>query len=189
MAEDRDETTDLTLRGAEMVAKAFGLTVPVAGAAAILIEAIRDRRTKRQFQRLENLVKSLAARFERLERNLQESPEPDLLDEILAKAVNDEDEKKTEYYAALIEYCMSGNQTAYQVRLLGEAIKGLTGHEIGAFMHFSRHGCLRYDIPDDLRDIFWDRICTLGLYPRQRIESNDPQYITFLGTKFAEVCA
>ncbi len=111
-----------------------------------------------------------------------------MLDEILAKAVNDEDEDKMQYYAALIEYCARGTPHAYQVRLLGDAIKNLTAHEIKAFVHFSKQACLRHDIPDDLRDIFWDRVCTLGLYPREKIGTDRREYTTFLGKRFLEVC-
>ena len=186
MARRRDEITDLALKGSKMVAKVLGLKMPVAGALAILIEAIGDRRAKRQFQRLEKLVGSLVPRLERLEGGIQPPPEPDLLDEILAKAVNDEDEDKTQYYAALVEYCVSGNRNAYQVRLLGDAIKGLTAHEIKAFAHFSKHGALRHDIPDDLRDIFWDRVCNFGLHQRGKV--HHAEYTTSLGKEFLEVC-
>jgi len=179
----------LALKGAEMVAKVFGLTVPVAGGVAILIEAVSDRRAKRQFRRLEELVRSVIPRLERLEGNLVKPTDPDLLDEILAKAVNDEAEDKMEYYAALIEYCASRTQNAYQLRLLGDAIKNLTAHEIKAFVHFNRHACLRHDIPEDLRDIFWDRVCTFGLYPREKIKTERPECTTSLGMKFLEVCA
>jgi hypothetical protein len=189
MGHDRDEVTDLALKGAEMVAKAIGLTVPVAGAVAVLIEAVSDRRTRRQCQRLEKLVRSLIARLDHLEESPPEPFEPDLLDEILAKAVNDEDEDKVEYYAALIEYCACGTPNAYQVRLLGDAIKNLTAHEIKAFVHFNKQACLPHNIPADLRDIFWDRVCTLGLYPREKIRTDRPQeYATFLGKRFLEVC-
>jgi hypothetical protein len=188
MAHDRDEVTDLALKGAEMVAKVFGLTVAGAGAIGLLIEAVSDRRAKRQFRRLEELVRSVIPRVERLEGNLVKPRDPDLLDEILAKAVNDEDEDKTQYYAALIEYCVAGNQDAYQVRLLGDAVKGLTIHEIKAFAHFSKHACLRHDIPNDIRDIFRDRVCTFGLYPREKIKTDRREYITTVGKKFLEVC-
>ncbi len=186
MAQRSDEIMDLALKGSGIVAKVFGLAEPVAGALGVLIETISDRRAKRQFERLKKLIESLVPRLERLEGSLQEPSEPDLLEEILAKAVNDEDEDKTQYYAALIEYCVSRNPNAYQVRLLGEAIKGLTAHEIKAFVHFRRHACLPYSIPNDLRDIFWDRVCTLGLYPRDKSNTDRIEHATFLGKDFLE---
>jgi hypothetical protein len=185
MPHHRDEAVDLAFKGGAILAKLLGLKEPVAATLGILIGAISDHRTQ---QRLERLVRSVEARLERLEGSFLEPEEPDLLQEILAKAVNDEDEDKTRYYAALIEYCVSGSQDAYQVRLLGDALKSLTAYEIKAFVHFSKHGALRHDIPSDLRDIFWDRVCTLGLYQRQMIRTNRPEFTTLLGKKFLEVC-
>lgn len=187
MAHHGDEAMDLALKGPEMVAKVLGLTVPVAGAVGVLIEAVSDRRTTRRYQRLEKLITSLGERIEHLEEGPAQPREPDLLDEILAKAVSDEDEDKTQYYATLIEYCVSGNRDPYQVRLLGDAIKGLTVHEIKAFVHFSNHKCLPHNIPEDLKDIFWDRVCTLGLYQRDKTKTDRPEYTTLLGGKFLEV--
>jgi hypothetical protein len=184
----RDEATDLAFKGAEIVARVFGLREPVAATLGILVGAINDHRRKRQFQRLEKVVSSVEARLGRLEGDLRRPQEQNLLHEILAKAANDEGEDKTRYYAALIEYCVSGTQDAYQVRLLGDAFKKLTAHEIKAFLHFGRHGALRHDIPDDLRDIFWDRVCTAGLYRREKVPTNRAEYTTFLGKRFLEVC-
>jgi len=187
MAHHGEEATDLALKGTEMVAKVLGLTAPVAGVVGLLIEAVSDRRTRRQHQRLEKLITSLSERLEHIETDPAEPRAPELLDEILAKAVSDEDEDKTQYYAALIEYCVSGDRDPYQMRLLGDAIKGLTVHEIKAFVHFSRHRCLPHNIPGDLRDIFWDRVCTLGLYRRDKTKTDRPEYTTFLGGKLLEV--
>ena len=188
MSRRRDEATDLALKGGEIAAKLFGLREPVAATLGVLIGAISDHRRKRQFRRLERLVSSVEARLGQLECNLRRPQEQNLLHEILAHATNDEDEDKTQYYAALIEYCVSAKQDAYQLRLLSDAFKALTAHEIKAFVHFSRHQALRYDIPDDLRDIFWDRVCTAGLYRREMIRTNRAEYMTFLGKKFLAVC-
>jgi hypothetical protein len=149
---------ELPLKSIEIAAKIFGVAVPPVNLLGVLIEAVNERKTKRQFHRLEKLVSSVIPRLEQLEDNLSKPKEIDLLDEILAKAVNDEDENKTEYYAALIEYYVAGVQDAYQIRLLADAIKGLTTYEIKAFVHFKKHGALRHDIPEDLRDIYWDRV-------------------------------
>jgi hypothetical protein len=188
MARRRDEATDFALKGGEIAAKLFGLTEPVAATLGVLIGAISDHRRRRQFQRLERLVNSVEARLGQLEGNLRRPQDQNLLHEILAHTVNDEDEDKTRYYAALIEYCVSARQDAYQVRLLGDAFKSLTAHEIKAFVHFSKHAALRYDIPGDLKDIFWDRVCTAGLYRREKITTSRVEYTTFLGKKFLEVC-
>jgi len=174
------------LKGIEILAKVLGVAVPPANLLATLIETVRDRKTERQIRKLEELVDEVIPRLERLEESISKPEDPDLLDEILAKAVNDEHEAKTHYYAALIEYAVSGTREAYQVRLLADAIKGLTPLEIRAFEHFDKHGALRKDIPEDLRDIFWDRICTFGLYPRA--ENGRQGCTTALGVRLLEVC-
>ncbi len=84
MAHHRDEAADLALKGGAIVAKVFGLREPVAATLGVLIDAIRDHRAKRQFQRLERLVKLVEARLERFEGSFREPQEPDLLQEILA---------------------------------------------------------------------------------------------------------
>ena len=182
----KHKATELTLKSIEIAAKVFGVAVPSVNLLGVLIEAVNERKTKRQFQRLEKLISSVIPRLEKLEGDLSKPKEMDLLDEILAKAVNDEDDNKTEYYAALIEYYVSDSQDAYQIRLLTDAIKGLTIHEIKAFIHFDKHGVLRHDIPEDLRDIYWDRVSRFGLY--QRGEKISPESISILGEKLLEVC-
>lgn len=56
MTHHGNEATDLALKGSEMVAKVLGLTVPVAGAVGLLIEAVSDRRTTRRRQRLAKVI-------------------------------------------------------------------------------------------------------------------------------------
>jgi hypothetical protein len=182
----KHRSIELPLKSIEIAAKVFGVAKPSVNLLGVLIEAVNERKTKRQFNRLEKLISSVIPRLEQLEDNLSKPKEIDLLDEILAKAVNDEDENKTEYYAALIEYYVSGVQNAYQIRLLADAIKGLTYHEIKAFVHFKNHDALRNDIPEDLRDIYWDRLSRFGLYQRGKKISLGS--ISILGEKLLEVC-
>jgi len=184
--DNEDNVTELTLRGAELAAKVFGLAVPAVNALGVLIEAVNDRRTKHQIQRLEKLVKSVCERLDGCENKIFEPFDQHLIDEILAKAVMDEDESKTDFYAALVEYSVSGDRNPYEVRLLVEAFKNLTIHEIEGFAHFNKHEALRHDIPEELEEIFWDRVLYLGLHQRGKV--GRPEYTTLLGQKFLEVC-
>jgi len=181
-----NDVKDLALRGSELAAKLVGIAVPAVGVLGVFIEAVNERRTKRQIERLQELIASVCQRLDRCENQIFEPSDPHLIDEILAKAVNDEDEDKTEYYAALIQYCATANRRAFEIRLLGNALKGLTIHEIESLAHFAEHGVLRHDIPEELRDIFWDRVLYLGLHQRGKI--GNPEYTTLLGQKFIEVC-
>ncbi len=183
---DSDEKMDLSIKGIGTIAKLFGVVNPAAATMGVVTDCIKERRNKKFSKRLENLIFSLQKRIERLEREPKVEPDLDLLDEIVAKAISEEDEDKTEFYAALIEHYMSSNQNQYQIRLLCEAFKSLTVHEIKAFVHLNKHGAVRYDIPDDLRELFWDRLRTLGLHQRGKIAN--PEYSTLLGKKFLEVC-
>jgi hypothetical protein len=183
---DRDEKSELAITGIGTVAKLFGLANPAAATVGIVAGYINDRRIKKFGKRLESLILSLQKRIEKLEEEPNVETNLDLLDEIVAKAIRDEDEDKTEYYAALIVYYVSGNQNQYQVRLLSDAFKDLTIHEIKAFVHFNKHGSLHHDIPEDLKELFWDRVQTLGLH--QRGKTALPDYTTLLGKKFLEVC-
>jgi len=184
--DNRNDVKDLALRGAALAAKLFGVAVPPVGALGDLIGAVNGRRTKRQVQRLQDTIASVCERLDRCEKQIFEPPDPYLIDEILAKAVNDEDEHKTEYYAALIEYCATANPRPYETRLLGNALRGLTIHEIEGFAHFAKHGALHHAIPEELREIFWDRVLHLGLHQRGKV--GRPEYTTILGQKFLDLC-
>ena len=181
-----NEVKDLALRGTELAAKLFGVVVPPIGAIGVLIEAVNERRTKSQIERLEKLVTLVCERLDRCENKIFEPSDRRLIDDILTKAVMDEDERKTDFYAALVEYSVSGDRNPYEVRLLVEAFKTLTIHEIEAFVHFNKHEALRHDIPEELREIFWDRALYLGLHQRGKV--GRPEYTTLLGQKFLEVC-
>ena len=181
-----NEKGDLAITGIGTVAKLFGVVNPVSATIGIVTDCIKERRSKKFGKRIESLILSLQKRIERLEEEPKIEPNLDLLDEIVAKAISEEDEDKTEYYAALIEYYVSGNQNQYQVRLLSDAFKGLTVYEIKAFVHFSKHRTLRHDIPEDLRELFLDRVKTFGLCQQGKIHNIN--CTTFLGKKFLDVC-
>lgn len=178
--------TDISLRGGAIVAKLLGVVNPAAATVGIIADCIRERRSERFAKRLESLLHTLENRVQNLEIKSQNEPNQDLLDEIVAKAVSDEDEDKTKYYAALIEYYASHSLEAYEVRLLGSALKALTVYEILSFVSFASGQNYLREIPDDLKNVFWIRVEFLGLF-----KGGTVKYVTQvsqLGKKFVDIC-
>ena len=178
---------DISLRGGAIVAKLLGVVNPAAATVGIIADCIRERRSRKFSKRLESLIQSLEKRVQSLESESQTETDLDLLDEIVAKAISDEDEDKTEYYAALIEYYASHTIEAYQVRLLGNALKELTVYEIKSFVNFVNGKNVARDIPEDLVSVFWGRVHFLGLYKGSSSTVKYPNQTTQIGKKFVEI--
>jgi hypothetical protein len=182
------ENTDLALTGASALARLIGITFPLssppANAIAFIIDAIKNRRHKEQLKRLEKLVQSLDRRITWLEGNIPEEPDIDLFDEIVAKAVSDEDEDKTELYASLVQYWLEHKPIPpYEVRLLGNAIRELTVEEMKAFHEVIISQKLHpiSKMPEQLQEVFNNRITYLGLIDDQF------ENVTQLGKKLVEI--
>ncbi len=180
-----DKIDDIILNQGSIIVKLFGIVCPPASTLGIIADAVRERRSKRFVKRLERLIFSLEKRVERLEGISDYTPDVDLFDEIVTKAISDEDESKTEYYAALIEYCMTNKLDPYEVRLLSEAIKGLTIFEIKSFVSFINGQRYDRDIPASLKDVFWNRIEYFALFQGGTVKH--ATNITSIGKKFIEV--
>ncbi len=177
------DNTDRTLTGVSALTKFIGIKCPPVGAIGFIIDNIKTRRTEKRLGRLEELVQSLSRRFTRFEDNVPEMPDIDLFDEIVAKAVSDEDEDKTELYAALVQYWLEHKPVPYEVRLLSNAIRELTVDEIKSFHEFatSYQFNLRDKMPEQLQEIFSSRVTYLGLY------IYPPDRVTLIGKKLVEV--
>jgi len=185
-----DDNTDLALIGSNTLAKLIGITYPPATAIAPIIDIIRNRRDKKQLKRLIKLVQSLDRRLTRLEGNVPETPDIDLLDEIIAKSVSDEDEDKTELYAALVQYWMEHKSqlAPYEVRILGNVIKELTVDEIEAFHVFIISKMYSTKLPKQLDEIIWNRIIFLGLLSdATHLDAVHPSNITRIGQKLVKI--
>jgi len=186
-----DDNTDLALIGSNTLAKLIGITYPPATAIAPIIDIIRNRRDKKQLKRLIKLVQSLDRRLTRLEGNVPETPDIDLLDEIIAKSVSDEDEDKTELYAALVQYWMEHKSqlAPYEVRLLGNVIKELTVDEIEVFHGFITSKMYpTKKLPKQLDEIIWNRIVFLGLLADvAHLDARHPSNVTQIGQKLVKI--
>lgn len=180
---------DLALTGAGNLAKLLCIVAPPAKALEIIVGVIKDRRSKKHFDRLEKLIKSLDYRLSRLECKPLEPPDVDLFDEIVAKAVSDEDEDKTELYAAMVQYWMEHKPklASYEVRLLGNAIRELTVDEIEAFSGFiiSGNPPQSKKMPEQLQEVFWNRIEYLSLFKGGSVKA--AVNVTQIGRKFVEI--
>ena len=180
---------DLALTGAGNLAKLLGIVAPPAKALEIIVGVIKDRRSKKHFDRLEKLIKSLDYRLSRLECKPLEPPDTDLFDEIVAKAVSDEDEDKTELYAAMVQYWMEHKSelASYEVRLLGNSIKELTVDEIEAFSGFiiTQNPPQIQKMPEPLKEVFWPRIEHLGLFKGGTVKY--ATNVTQIGRKLVEI--
>lgn len=176
--------TDLALTMGTIAAKLFGVVNPVGATVGIVGECIRERRAKRLVSRLERLINSLENRVKQLEYKPEES-NLDLLDEIVAKAISDEDEDKIEYYAALVQYHLSTHLDPYETRLLSNALKNLTVYEIKAFCEFGTNQIRQSILPKQLEDIRWNRVEYLGLFKGGTAKHSSS--VTLLGKKFTEV--
>jgi len=186
--DSKEVAKDIVLTHGATIAKLFGVACacPPATALGVIADAIKGRRSKKFVKRLEKLVISLEKRVKRLEDIANYVPDVDLFDEIVAKAISDEDEDKTEFYAALIEYCISKKPRSYEVRLLSKALKELTIYDITALYEFAVNKKTKTDMPRELEEIHWGKIQNLDLFKGGNIRS--PYNATLLGKKFIEIC-
>jgi hypothetical protein len=181
------DNTDLALTGSSALAKLIGIKFPPAVAITVLVDIIKERRAKKRIERLEKLFQSLDRRLTRLEGNVPEPPDIDLFDEIVAKAVSDEDEDKTELYAALVQYWLVKKPVSYELRLLGNALRELTVQEITSFCGFiiSQGASILKTMPEQLQEIFWNRVEYLGLFKGGNVKH--PVNVTQIGRKLVEI--
>jgi hypothetical protein len=186
--DDKSNTgkNNLALTGVSVLAKIIGIAVPYAKPLPIIVDVINDRRNKKHLKRLEKLIQCLDRRLTQLEDKIPETPDPDLFDEIVAKAVSDEDEDKTELYAALVQYWLEHKPVPYEVRLLGNSIRELTIDEMECFFVLIQTRMAHSpQIPEQLQEIFWSRVIYLGLLKDADVKvfSN----ATLIGQKFIEI--
>jgi len=181
----KSEVADVVLSGSSIIAKLLGVVDPSAATIGVIADCIKERRSRKFATLLENLIHSLEKRVQHLESELQEGVNLDLLDEIIAKAISDEDEDKTEFYAALIEYYATHPLEPYEIRFLGNALKGLTIYEIESFIKFSKGQNIKEDLPESLEEVFWIRINYLGLHKGGTVRH--PNQISLVGRKLIEI--
>jgi len=185
-----DKNTDLALTGMGALAKLIGIAIPPVNALTIITDNIKDRRNRKRLDRLIKLIQCLDRRLTQVEDKIPETPDLDLFDEIIAKAVSEEDEDKTELYAALVQYWIEHTLVSYEVRLLGSAIRELTVDEMKCFYEFIVTGSPKRIriIPELLQEVFWNRIVSLGLLGGVgHFDQINSVNVTKLGRKLFEI--
>jgi hypothetical protein len=183
--DNKEIAKDIVLNHGATVAKIFGVVCPPAAVLGAIADSIGKRRAKKFAKRLEKLIISLEKRVKRLEDVASYVPDVDLFDEIVAKAISDEDEDKTEFYAALIEYCISKKPEPYEIRLLSKALKELTIYDMAALYEFAVNQKTKTDMPQELEEIHWGKIQNLGLFKGGSVRY--PHNATILGKKIIEI--
>lgn len=148
--------------GISVVSQVIGYLVPRAQSIHDVIQRIQQRRSKKQFERLEQFVNELNDKV-KLDRSIEEK-EVDLIEEILAAAVQEEEKEKAPIYVALVDIYLQKKLESAVVRLLIEALKTLTVYELDEFVKFS-HGGTGPKKEGFLGEIFWQRLQALGLDP------------------------
>lgn len=170
-----------------IVAKLLGVVEPTAATVGVIADSIQKRRSQKFARRLEKFALSLDRRVRKIEDETQIEKDVDLLDEIIAKAISDEDEEKTEYYVSLIEYYTSQSISPHEVRLLSNAFKSLLVSEIKGFAGFVTGQNILKDVHQDLVSIFWNRVQFLGLYKGGSGTAKHASQVTHLGKQFVEI--
>lgn len=183
-----ENAIDKTLSVGSITAKLLGVVSPVSATVGVVADCIRQRRSQKFVKRLGKLVCSLEQRVQRIEEKIQVEPDVDLLDEIIAKAISDEDEDKIEYYASLIEYTTSQAMSPQEIRLLSNAFKSLMVSEINGFAIFATGQNVLKSVSEDLIPIFWSRVHFLGLYEGGSGTAKYESQVSPLGKHFVEVC-
>ena len=182
-----DNVADKALSAGSTAAKLLGVVNPTAATVGVVADLIQKRRSQKFINRLEKLVHSLDRRVQRLEDISQSGPDVDLLDEIIAQAISDEDEDKLEYYSALIEYCSSNSISPQEVRLLSSAFKSLLVSEIKGFADFAKGRNFLANIANDLVPIFWNRVLFLGLNKTSGGGVKHASQVSELGKHFVKI--
>lgn len=177
-----------TLESVAPVAKLFGIADPTSATIGMIADSISQRRINKSLKQFEKLLKSLESRIRNLENASLDEVCPDLLAEIIAEAVKDEDEEKTEYYAAFIDYYISHPQLQpNEIRILVNAFQSLTISEITAFFAFACGENYRNYLNDD-EMIFWSQVHSARLYKGSTTSVKHISQLTKLGKKFVEIC-
>jgi|GEM_PF-3359946 len=125
------------------VAKALDLSIgPFAGAVLNAGSAVaeeegnrrRQRRDAQRLRRLESIVEELDQRLGGFESGNESDERIDLFIEVIEKAILDEDDRKTPFSSAILEWYIRENPPIAQVRILADAVTSLSYLELYALI-------------------------------------------------------
>ena len=133
------------------------------GVSAIIDEACR-RREMRRVRRLETIVRALSNRVDGLENNTADDATVDLFLEVIKKAVDDDEERKSPIYAGVLEWIVVNRPTHAQVRVLSDAVHGLSYIELYFFLLEMNGQSSRHVVERELsEELVLSRIQAAGL--------------------------
>ena len=153
-----DGTKDKLTNIGGFIATFVSLWYPAAALSGNVFSLISSNVNARRLKRIESLLHRLE---ERLDAEAARQVKPDLFEEIIGRAAQDEDAEKVNHYAALIE--ISPTLQPYEIRALATLIQSLTVLEILALQAIHRGEKSRVELPPLLADSFWPRIEGFGL--------------------------
>jgi hypothetical protein len=145
------------------------------GTAGYVYSWYRERVKKRVVDRLSDTQRILRQRVDRLEERLSDlersEEKGDLFMLSLRGLIEDDDSRKTPYYAAFLEQLLTSAHTPHEMRLAGDAIRALSSHELAAICDFLRDGDLQRNHPQWVHDVLPSRLQALGLYPNPTLRA------------------
>jgi hypothetical protein len=151
---------------------------------------VEGRKHDRRLKRLEEFARRVNAS---IEEEAAAKVSPDLFEEIMRQAMEDEDVAKVRYYAAIIERVANESLEPFLVRMLGHIVKQLTAPELNFYIA-EIHTRLNRDtgkgdrFPDVLQAAYRLRLAALGLQGPREVRVHGHNTATELGEELIKVC-
>ena len=157
---DENERTELALTTGGFISTLLAIWYPAAALAGNVTAAMSANAQARRFKRLQAAVRRLESR---LGADDAKKVKPDLFEEILARATQDEDAEKVNFYAGLIELTAEKDTSASEVRLLANILQNLTVAEMKELRAISKGERANPELKELLKESFWPRMEALAL--------------------------
>lgn len=157
----------------EIFALASQIPPAVTTLASLSVNACREFFNARAHRRFEQVHRRLRERVGDVEGSLQKLQEPERIDlfaQVLRSLVEDDDDRKTDHYAAFIEFVLRGEHERPILRLAGEALRALLFDELDAIEDWvAGTGRLQERRSRYISDMLNSRLETLGVVRRNAI--------------------
>ena len=188
--DQEDSLAKQGLGAASVVAKIAKHLKIIPGAAIVddVLSSLWQRRIDRQVGRLRKVVGLLADQVCGPEDLTDE--QVDLFEEILASAVDEEDETKLPYYVTCVQLHLDEKWEAPLVRMVAGALRQLSKPELDAFADFasgSGHSNLGKGLPDVYKASLRLRLASLSLMTPTGVLMAGTANLTPVGIMVAQV--
>lgn len=191
---------DLVVPGSQLLlavlAAILGIYAPVAGAAASAtvavadaVNAAKERQNRRKSERLNRVVNDLCNRVRDIESSLSADDDRiDLFFEVAKKAVDDDEDRKTVFYSAILEWILRKKPPLSQVRVLSDAVRTMSFVELSYFI-FTCNGrnarpFLERELPESIAK---SRLSSVGIREGAIVQVNGGA--TKLGQVLIDFCS